>query len=219
MRNRFRLIFSVLLAAAMLLQCFAVGAVFLDDPEPTEPPAETEEPVESADKEKDAPIIEEALVRRADSEESTSLRSGMTLSYQTAVFHFEFSDPAGESGQEPSGIDLASCALSIDGRQMSDVLTDETDGSLTASVTLGNGRHSLCVTARDHDGNKSETTYTVTVNNPDSILPVYTVAADLDYAPLDGHVAVRIPSSVALSVNMVRFSRSVPENNVFPCGT
>ena len=211
MRNRFRLIFSVLLAAAMLLQCFAVGAVFLDDPEPAEPPAETEEPVESEEPETTpesvAPIVADARVRRADEEESTPLRSGMTLSYQTAVFHFEFSDPAGESGQEPSGIDLASCALSIDGRQMSDVLTDETDGSLTASVTLGNGRHSLCVTARDHDGNKSETTYTVTVNDPDSILPVYTVAADLDYAPLDGHVAVRIHSSdtanlLALNVSM-----------------
>ena len=88
MRNTIRLILAVLLAAAMLLQCFAAGAVFLDDPEPTEPPAETEEPIESEEPEEtpepvpetDAPIISEAFVRRADEEESTPLRSGMTLS-------------------------------------------------------------------------------------------------------------------------------------------
>ena len=215
MRNTVRLILAVLLAAAMLLQCFAAGAVFLDDPEPTEPPAETEEPIESEEPEEtpepapetDAPIISEAFVRRADEEESTPLRSGMTLSYQTAVFHFEFSDPAGESGQEPSGLDLASCALSIDGRQLTDVSPDESDWSLTASVTLGNGRHVLCVTVRDHNGNKSETAYSITVNDPDSILPVYSVTSDLNYAPLDGHISIQIHTSdsanlLALNVSM-----------------
>ena len=211
MRNILRLILAVLLAAAMLLQCFAAGAVFLDDPEPAEPPAETEEPVESEEPETTpesvAPIVADARVRRADEEESTPLRSGMTLSYQTAVFHFELSDPAGESGEEPSGVDLASCTLSIDGYQVSDVMPDEADWSLTASVTLGNGRHALCVTVRDHDGNKSETTYLITVNDPNSILPVYSVTADLDYAPLDGHVSVRIHSTdtanlLALNVSM-----------------
>ena len=47
MRNRLQLLIAVLLAAAMLLQCFAAGAVLLDDPEPSEPPAETIEPSET----------------------------------------------------------------------------------------------------------------------------------------------------------------------------
>ena len=97
MRNTFRLLLAVLLAAAMLLQCFAAGAVFLDDPELPEPSAETEEPVESDDPEvtpepipeTDAPIVSEARVGRTDEETSEPLHSGMTLSDKTAVFHLQ----------------------------------------------------------------------------------------------------------------------------------
>ncbi|MBQ6428956.1 MAG: hypothetical protein IJK03_09290 [Oscillospiraceae bacterium] len=114
MRNTLRLLLALILAAAMLLQCFAAGAVLLDDPEPSEPPTETAEPTVSPEPEEtpdpvpetDAPIILEALVGRSDESTSETLYSGITLSYQTAVFHFVFSDPAGETGLEPSGVDL-----------------------------------------------------------------------------------------------------------------
>ena len=109
------------------------------------------------------------------------LISGMTLSYQTAIFHFVFSDPAGESGAEPSGIDLDACTLHVDGRRMTDVLADDAETSLTASMTLGNGRHALRVVVRDHDGNKTEEEYIVNVNVTYTDLPVYTVSSDLDY--------------------------------------
>ena len=205
MQNRYRLIFSFVLAVAMLLQCFAAGAVLVDDPEQPVQPTETAEPTESSEPEEtpghvpetDAPIIAEAFVRRSDEESSSVLRSGMTLKYQTAVFHFEFSDPVGESGLEPSGVDLAACRLSIDGRQITNGLTDASDMSLTASATLGNGKHLLCVTVRDHNGNQAETEYLVTVDEAYSLLPVYSVASDLDYAPLGGHVSVTLHTSNA----------------------
>ena len=216
MRNGYRLILSFVLAVAMLLQCFAAGAVLLDDPDQPVLPTETAEPTESAAPEEtpepvpepDAPTIAEALVRRADEETSSVLRSGMTLKYQTAVFHFAFSDPVGESGLDPSGVDLAACRLSIDGRQITNGLTDETDTSLTASATLGNGKHLLCVTVRDRDGNQAETEYLVTVDEAYSLLPVYTVASDPDYAPLGGRTSITIHTSnaeylSALNVTMI----------------
>ena len=205
MRNTFRLMLAVLLAAAMLLQCFAAGAVFLDEPEPTEPPAETAEPIETVVPEEtpepvpetDAPIVSEAQVCRADEGTAVPLISGMTLSYQTAIFHFVFSDPAGESGAEPSGIDLDACTLHVDGRRISDVLADNAETSLTASMTLGYGRHALRIVVRDHDGNKTEVEYIVNVNVTYTDLPVYTVSSDLEYAPLGGRVSVLIHTSDA----------------------
>ena len=76
MRNTIRLLIAVLLAATMLLQCFAAGAVLLDDPEPTEPPAETTEPVESEMPEEtpepipetDAPAVSGVQVCRTDAD-------------------------------------------------------------------------------------------------------------------------------------------------------
>ena len=81
MRNGYRLILSFVLAVAMLLQCFAAGAVLLDDPDQPVLPTETAEPTESAAPEEtpepvpepDAPTIAEALVRRADEETSSVL--------------------------------------------------------------------------------------------------------------------------------------------------
>ena len=216
MRNRLRLLTAVLLAAAMLLQCFAAGAVLLDDPEPSEPPAETIEPSETElpdvtpdpVQETDAPIIAEALVRRSDEETAAELHNGMTLSYQTAVFHFAFSDPAGESGLEPSGIDLTACSLFVDGREITFGLTDESDTSLTATMTLSNGRHALRVLVCDRNGNQSETVYLVTVDYAYTDLPVYTVNSDLDYAPLGGRIGVTIHTTnaaylSALNVTMI----------------
>ena len=217
MRNTLRLLMAVLLAAAMLLQCFAAGAAYLDDPEPTEPPAETSEPIESEAPtetpapvpESDAPTVVRAQVCRTHEDAPSDLSSGMTLDAQTADYHFEFSDPAGESGQAPSGVDLDACALYVDGHRIANCLTDASDTSLTAALTLTNGRHKLTVTVRDYDGNKSETEYVVHIADPDSDLPVYTVSADSKFAPLGGQVSILIHTSNAAHLTALNVSMSV----------
>ena len=207
MRHKLRLLLAVLLAAAMLLQCFPVGAVWMDDPEagvdPTAPsqPTEPEVPVEP-----DAPVILQALVRQASSEESTALQSEQTLGYSALVCHFVLDDPMGESGLKPSGVNLDACALAVDGRRIADIMTSESDQSLTASLTLPNGRHVLRVSVSDHDGNKTEAEYVVFVHDDVSDLPVYTVISDLDYAPLGGRITVTIHTANAVNLTALNVS-------------
>ena len=217
MRNTLRLLIAVLLAAAMLLQCFAAGAVLLDDPEPTEPPAETTEPTESELPEEtaepipetDAPAVSGVQVCRTDEDTPSEFISGMTLTYQTAVFRFEFSDPIGESGLAPSGVDLDACTLYVDGQRITELLRYESEEYLTATLTLSNGRHTLSVTVRDHDGNKTEAEYLVHVADPSSDLPVYSVSTDSEFAPLGGRISIVIHTSNAEHLTALNVSMTV----------
>lgn len=198
MRSILRLLLAVVLSAAMLLQCFAVGAVQVEDPPAPDAPTEPAEPVVP---ETDAPVITQALVRSASSEYAASLQPEQTIDYSSLVCRFELDDPMGESGLEPSGVNIDACVLFVDGRPITDALTDEADMSLTASLTLAKGRHVIGLIVQDYDGNITETSYVVTVTAETPNLIAYSVSADLDYAPLGGKLTITIhtPNAGTLS--------------------
>lgn len=194
MHRLLRMGLSIALALLLSLQCFAAGIPALysamEDPEE---PVESVEP--TAEPETTAPVVLEAQVRPADSDTTTPLYSGVTLRYQAAVFHFLLSDPEGDSALPPSGVDLDSCALFVDERPVSNIVSDAAETSLTTALTLPNGRHVLRVIACDYDGNRSETSYVVNMSAEMSELPVYTVFTDRDYAPLGGQLGITIHTS------------------------
>lgn len=202
MRNIARLLLSLVLAAAMLLQCFAAAAVEPDDPTRPEDPTQPETPVT----ETDAPVISQALVRPTYSEDYSALKSEQTIHASALEFRFQMEDPAGESGQEPSGVDLAACSISVDGRAITDTLTDESDMSLIAPVTLAKGRHVLKVTVQDCSGNQTEETYAVAITAETANLIEYSVSSDLDYAPLGGKLTVTIHTPNASTLSALNVS-------------
>ena len=193
MRKTFRFLISALLVLLMTLQCFAAAVPLDADAVPADSAEETETAPEP---ERDAPVVSAAQVRPSDSETAADLTDGMTLTYNAAVLHFVFADEAGESGAA-SGVDLASCAVYADERLMSEAAADETDCSLSLSVTFPNGRHVLRVLARDRDGNESETVYTVQVAGSNMTFPVYSVEPTLKYAPLGGTLKLVVRTSNA----------------------
>ena len=206
MRNTFRLLLAVLMAAAMLLQCFGAGAVMLNDSEPVQP---TEPEITDGPDEKDAPVIVQALIRQAASEETAALLPEQTIGYQSMVCHFQLDDPIGQSGITPSGVDLDSCAIYLDGRLLTSVLKNESDQSLTVSMTLSNARHVLRLVFNDFAGNQNEAAYIISVAAGLSDLPVYTAFTDLDYAPLGGRITVTIHTSNAAYLSALNVSMHV----------
>ena len=211
MRNIARLLLSLALAAAMLLQCFAAAAAEPEESTQPEDPTQPETPVS----ETDAPVISQALVRPTYSEDYAALKPEQTIHDSALVFRIQMEDPMGESGQEPSGVDLAACSLSVDGRTITNTLTDESDMSLIVPVTLAKGRHVLRVVVQDCSGNQSEETYIITVTADTANLIVYSVSSDLDYAPLGGKLTVTIhtPNASTLSALNVSMRADPLEGN------
>ena len=175
MRNLLRMLLCLLAAALLSVSCFAVD----DEPAP----------------ESDAPSVSVAEVLRYGSETAKPLSDGMVLKYQSAVFHFVLADPMGEGGDEPSGVDLAASRVYLDGCLLDDAAADETDSSLSVTLTMPNGRHLLRIVARDLAGNEYAEDYVLTVRGDNESLPDYTVTADRDYAPLGGSVKFTVHTS------------------------
>ena len=206
MKKIIRLLLALTLAAAMLLQCFAAGAVSLEDPAPADPPAETAEPAADSA----APVIRQARLRPAASEDDAALLPEQTIYYASAVCFFQLEDPAGEDGAEPSGVGLARSSLTVDGRTVERVSPEPSDQSLTASFTLPDGRHEITLTARDLAGNETVQTWVLTVRAGDLIYPVYTLVPGGDYAPLGGKVTLTLHTSNAAQLSALHAALALP---------
>ena len=185
MRKSLRILLSAVLALLLAVQSFPLSALAAEDASP--------------------PVIARAEVRPAMEEAARPLESGQTVPYNAGVYHFLLSDPA-EEETEASGVDLAACALTVDGRGVTNLVPDETDDSLSAALTLSNGRHRIALTARDAAGNETSAEYIVLVGGDNLSLPVYTVSAEPDYAPLGGSVRLTIhtPDASGLTALNVR---------------
>lgn len=119
------------------------------------------------------------------------------LTSNDVTFSVDFTDPQGENF---SGIDVTATQLFLDGTVLpASQFAASADRAQTVDLSLANGDHTLEVHISDNFGNKVSQTYHFVVDNPNTKIPVISIACP-DAAELGGDykVVVSVESIEAL---------------------